>query len=55
MKISPFKVEEWMNRYEAGALYDLTTTCIKPLTINELLALSDYPHLIQVIGKGIEE
>ena len=36
MKISPFKIEEWMNRYEAGALYDLTTTCIKPLTINEL-------------------
>ncbi len=36
MKISPFKVEEWMNRYESGALYDLTTTCIKPLTINEL-------------------
>ena len=36
MKISPFKIEEWMNRYEASALYDLTTTCIKPLTINEL-------------------
>ena len=36
MKISPFKIEEWMNRYEAGALIDLTTTCIKPLTINEL-------------------
>ena len=36
MKISPFKIEEWMNRYEADALYDLTTTCIKPLSINEL-------------------
>ncbi len=40
MKIQPFKIEEWMNRYEAGALYDLTTTCIKPLTLNELMELS---------------
>ena len=40
MKISPFKIEEWMNRYEAGALYDLTTTCIKPLSINELINLA---------------
>jgi len=36
MKISPFKIEEWMNRYESSALYDLTTTCIKPLSVNEL-------------------
>lgn len=41
MKISPFKIEEWMNRYEKGALYDLTTTCIKPLSIYELLELSN--------------
>ncbi len=40
MKISPFKIEEWMNRYEAGALYDLTATCIKPLTVCELLEIS---------------
>ena len=40
MKISPFKIEEWMNRYEASALYDLTTTCIKPLTARELLNLT---------------
>ena len=36
MKISPFKIEEWMNKYESGAVYDLTTTCIKPLCLNEL-------------------
>ena len=42
MKISPFKIEEWMNRYEANALYDLTTTCIKPLSINELMEMSQY-------------
>ena len=40
MKISPFKIEEWMNRYEASALYDLTTTCIKPMTLNELMEIA---------------
>lgn len=46
MKISPFKIEEWMNRYEAGALYDLTTTCIKPLTTGELLNFASYGDTI---------
>ena len=36
MKIAQFKVEEWMNKYEASAKYDLTSTCISPLSINEL-------------------
>lgn len=36
MKIDNFKIEEWMNKYEASALYDLTTTCISPLSINDL-------------------
>lgn len=36
MKIAPFKIEEWMNIYESSALYDLTTTCIKPLSLNDL-------------------
>lgn len=36
MKIAAFKIEEWMNKYEASAKYDLTTTCISPLCINEL-------------------
>ena len=40
MKISPFKIEEWMNRYEQSALFDLTTTCIKPLTLRELFEIS---------------
>ena len=37
MKIKEFKIEEWMNEYESSAKYDLTTTCIKPLSINELV------------------
>ena len=36
MKIAQFKIEEWMNKYESSAKYDLMTTCIKPLSINEL-------------------
>ena len=36
MRIAQFKVEEWMNRYESSALYDLTTTCISPLSIGDL-------------------
>lgn len=36
MKIESFKIEEWMNKYEASATYDLTTTCIAPLSVNEL-------------------
>ena len=41
MKISPFKIEEWMNRYEASALYDLSGTCISPLSINELSSITN--------------
>ena len=40
MKISPFKIEEGMNYYEKNALYDLTTTCIKPMTLKELLEIN---------------
>ena len=36
MKIAAFKIEEWMNKYSAKAEYDLTSTCISPLSINEL-------------------
>lgn len=39
MRIDTFKIEEWMNRYCPSAQYDLTTTCISPLSIRELLAL----------------
>ena len=48
MKIADFKIEEWMNKYEASATYDLTTTCISPLSINEL----DYDKSIFNIKLG---
>ena len=50
MKISPFKIEEWMNYYEKDALYDLTTTCIKPLSINELCGSVRHP----VFDRGLD-
>ncbi len=39
MRIDTFKIEEWMNRYCPTAQYDLTTTCIAPLSIRDLLAI----------------
>lgn len=39
MKIDNFKVEEWFNKYEKSALYDLADTCVESLSINELIHL----------------
>lgn len=35
MKIEKFKIEEWMNKYEPLARYDMTTTCIKSFSLKE--------------------
>ena len=40
MQIDKFKVEEWFNKYEKDAVYDLADTCVEPLSINELLEIS---------------
>ncbi|MCD6182967.1 MAG: aminotransferase [Thermovirga sp.] len=40
MKIKPFGVEEWMNKYEMEAVYNIAETCVDSLTVNELLELS---------------
>lgn len=40
MKIEPFQVEIWMNRYEETCRYNLAETCVSSLTTGELLALS---------------
>ncbi len=37
MKIKAFGVEEWMNEYENDAVYNLGETCVKSLTVKELL------------------
>ena len=40
MNIDPFGIEMWMNEFEDNCKYNLAETCIKPLSINELLELS---------------
>ena len=48
MKIDVFKIEEWMNRYCPEAKYDLTTTCIEPLSLRELLNLSGIAKPLEI-------
>ena len=40
MKIDNFKVEDWFNKYEHLAKYDLADTCVDSLSVNELLSLT---------------
>lgn len=40
MKLPDFKVEQWMNEHEMDAVYNLTDTCSKALTLQELLDLT---------------
>ena len=40
MKVAPFALEQWMDQYELGARYNLAETCVKSLTVGELLALA---------------
>ena len=40
MKIKPFAVEEWMNRYEEGAKYNIAETCVDSISMDELFALT---------------
>ncbi len=41
MYISKFKVEEWFNKYEKDAVYDLADTCVESLSLDELLEITD--------------
>lgn len=49
MRIDSFKIEEWMNLYCPSAKYDLTTTCIKPFSIRELLSYCDEDKPFEVL------
>lgn len=49
MRIDTFKIEEWMNRYCPNAKYDLTSTCIKPLSIREMLGLCNAENPWEVL------
>ena len=41
MYISKFKVEEWFNKYEKDAIYDLADTCVESLSLDELLEITN--------------
>lgn len=40
MLVEQFGVEDWMDRYEEGARYNITDTCAKPLSLAELFTLT---------------
>ena len=40
MKIKAFAVEEWMNKYEVGAKYNIAETCVDSVSLDELFALT---------------
>lgn len=35
MNIKPFAVEEWMNEYEVGALYNIAETCVDSVSLDD--------------------
>ncbi|MGM9958867.1 MAG: aminotransferase [Erysipelotrichaceae bacterium] len=40
MNIKPFKVEEWMNKWEVGAKYNIAETCVDSISIDQLFELT---------------
>lgn len=48
MRIDTFKLEDWMNRFCPTAKYDLTTTCIRPLSIRELITMCGIKSQLEI-------
>lgn len=40
MYIKPFEVEEWMNKYETGAKYNIAETCADSVSVDELFEIT---------------
>lgn len=53
MKIDAFKVEEWFNKYEKTAKYDLADTCIDSMSLNDLLKLSEINNIDEILCKKL--
>ena len=49
MKLDTFKIEEWMNKYCPIAEYDLTSTCIQPMSVRELLSISSVENPWEIL------
>lgn len=49
MKINSFKIEEWMNRYERFAKYDMTATCISSFSLKEFFEFvnADFSEIME--------
>ena len=53
MNIAPFAVEEWMNTWEEGAVYNIAETCVDSISLTELATLiGEAPD---VFAKGLME
>lgn len=53
MRIDAFKIEEWMNLYCPSAKYDLTSTCIEPFSIREMLSYCREENPFEVLDKPL--
>lgn len=55
MKIDNFKIEEWFNKYESSAIYDLADTCVESLSIDELFEIvgDREQHLKELFSKKL--
>ena len=53
MKIDKFKVEEWFNKYEKDAVYDLADTCVEPFSINELLEFTQKKDITEIFDRKL--
>lgn len=52
MKLPDFKVEQWMNDHEMDAVYNLTDTCVKALSLQELLSLETIDESSLILDYG---
>jgi len=53
--IEKFKVEEWFNKYEKNAVYDLADTCVDSLDLNELFRITGNKdlHLSEIMQRKL--
>lgn len=48
MRIDTFKIEEWMNKFCPTAKIDLTSTCIEPLSLKDLLNICNISSTLDI-------
>ena len=55
MKIANFKVEDWFNKYEKSAKYDMADTCVESLSLDELFFLTGEKetHIENILNKRL--